>query len=132
MRAAELIDDFDFRTATPFFYVPAEIPVPIGVAPGNSTSSADVIATFPALPSVVKITWPDHRVFLPVSYDTYNVLYTQTAQPTHPPATMRPAPEQKATATPDPALLIRLFLPILNPSPCPPGFVFTKEGVCMQ
>ncbi len=42
-----LIDDFEFRTATPFIYVPAEVSIPIGVAPGNSQSSADVIAAFP-------------------------------------------------------------------------------------
>jgi hypothetical protein len=42
-----LIDDFEFRTATPFFYVPAEVQIDLGVAPGSSQSSADVIATFP-------------------------------------------------------------------------------------
>jgi len=42
-----VIDDFEFRTATPFFYIPAEIALPIGVAPGNSQSVNDVIATFP-------------------------------------------------------------------------------------
>lgn len=43
-----LIDNFEFRTATPFIYVPAGVPIPIGVAPGNSQSSSDVIATFTA------------------------------------------------------------------------------------
>ncbi len=42
-----LIDNFEFRTATPFIYVPAGVSIPIGVAPGNSTSAADVIASFP-------------------------------------------------------------------------------------
>lgn len=43
----KILDDFVFRTATPFFYVSAEVQIPLGVAPGNSQSSADVIATFP-------------------------------------------------------------------------------------
>jgi hypothetical protein len=42
------IDDFEFRTATEFIYLPAELPIDIGVAPGNSTSSNDIIATFPS------------------------------------------------------------------------------------
>jgi hypothetical protein len=40
------LDDFAFRTATPFVDVPAGVQLSIGVAPGNSTSVADVIATF--------------------------------------------------------------------------------------
>lgn len=43
----KVLDDFEFRTATPFFYIPAEVPLPIGVAPGSSQSVNDVIATFP-------------------------------------------------------------------------------------
>ena len=42
-----LLDNFVFRTATPFIDVPAGVPVSIGVAPGNSTSANDAIATFP-------------------------------------------------------------------------------------
>ncbi|MBK7937877.1 MAG: DUF4397 domain-containing protein [Lewinellaceae bacterium] len=42
-----ILDDFEFRSATPFIYVPAEISIPFGVAPGSSQSSADVIASFP-------------------------------------------------------------------------------------
>lgn len=40
------IDDFEFRDATPFVFVPAELPLEIGIAPGNSQSAADVIAKF--------------------------------------------------------------------------------------
>lgn len=38
-----LLDNFAFRTATPFTTVPASVPVRIGVAPKNSTSEADTI-----------------------------------------------------------------------------------------
>lgn len=41
-----LLNDFVFRTATPFIFLPAETPIDIAVAPGNSTSVADAIATF--------------------------------------------------------------------------------------
>jgi hypothetical protein len=43
-----LLNDFAFRTATPFVQLPGGVPLAIGVAPGNSTSSADIIATFNA------------------------------------------------------------------------------------
>ncbi len=43
----KLLDDFEFQTATPFIYVPAGVAINIGVAPGNSQSAADAIATFP-------------------------------------------------------------------------------------
>ncbi len=42
-----LLDNFEFRTATPFIYAPAGTEIVIGVAPDNSQSSADAIATFP-------------------------------------------------------------------------------------
>lgn len=42
-----LVDNFEFRTATPFVNVPAERPVNIGVAAGNSSSSEDALANFP-------------------------------------------------------------------------------------
>jgi len=41
-----LLDDFAFRAATPFVYVPAGVELAIGIAPNTSTSSGDVIATF--------------------------------------------------------------------------------------
>jgi hypothetical protein len=41
------VDDFAFRTATPFIDVPAGVEVSVAVAPSNSTSVADAIATFP-------------------------------------------------------------------------------------
>jgi hypothetical protein len=43
---ALLIDDFAFRTASPFIDAPAAVDITVGIAPANSTSSADAIATF--------------------------------------------------------------------------------------
>ena len=40
------LDDFAFRTATPFVSLPTGYPVTIAIAPPTSTSSADAIATF--------------------------------------------------------------------------------------
>ena len=40
------LDDFAFRAATPFLDLPAGVTLSVGVAPGNSTSSADALATF--------------------------------------------------------------------------------------
>ena len=42
-----LINDFAYRTATPYVDVPADVAFTIGVAPANSASAADAIATFP-------------------------------------------------------------------------------------
>ena len=42
-----LIDNFNFRTASPFGNAPADVGITIGIAPANSTSSAQSIATFP-------------------------------------------------------------------------------------
>nr|MBP6828110.1 DUF4397 domain-containing protein [Saprospiraceae bacterium] len=42
-----LLNDFQFRTATPFIDVPGGVNIDIAVAPANSTSSADAFATFP-------------------------------------------------------------------------------------
>jgi hypothetical protein len=41
-----LIDDFAFRTASPFIDAPAGVDFTVGIAPANSSSSADAIATF--------------------------------------------------------------------------------------
>ena len=40
------LDNFAFRTATPFIDVPAGVDINIGVAPGNSTSANDTIKNF--------------------------------------------------------------------------------------
>ncbi len=40
-----LLDNFNFRTASPFVNVPAGVPVTLGVAPGSSMSSAESIFT---------------------------------------------------------------------------------------
>jgi uncharacterized membrane protein len=45
---ALLLDDFGFREATPFIDVPADVQLSIAIAPGNSSSVGDAIATFPA------------------------------------------------------------------------------------
>lgn len=44
-----LLDNFAFRTATPFIDVPAGVTVNIGVAPGNSTSVNDTLRNFPVV-----------------------------------------------------------------------------------
>ncbi len=41
------VEDFEFRTALPYINLPSNQPMEIVVAPGNSTSVADGIATFP-------------------------------------------------------------------------------------
>ncbi len=46
VNGSRLLNDFAFRTATPFVNVPAETALEIGVAPANSDSSDDAIATF--------------------------------------------------------------------------------------
>ncbi|MFN4257075.1 MAG: DUF4397 domain-containing protein, partial [Saprospiraceae bacterium] len=43
-----LINDFDFRTATPFIDVPADRSIGLGVAPANSQSASDALAVLPA------------------------------------------------------------------------------------
>ena len=44
--STKIIDDFAFRTATPFIDVPAGTPIKISIAPSNSISVADSIAVF--------------------------------------------------------------------------------------
>ena len=46
LNGALLIDDFGFRTASPFIDAPAAVGISVGIAPSNSTSSADIIASF--------------------------------------------------------------------------------------
>jgi Ca2+-binding RTX toxin-like protein len=41
----KLLDDFAFRSATPFVDVPTGVPLTVAVAPGNSKSAADAIFT---------------------------------------------------------------------------------------
>ena len=42
-----LLDDFAYRTATPFIFVPAGVEINLGVALDNSTSSADALVNIP-------------------------------------------------------------------------------------
>ncbi len=42
-----LLDDFSFRTATPYIDAPSGVELNIGVAPGNSSSVTDTIKNFP-------------------------------------------------------------------------------------
>jgi hypothetical protein len=42
-----LLNDFAFRTATPFIDVPAGVTLNVGIAPGNSESADDALAVFP-------------------------------------------------------------------------------------
>src|SRR5690606_30026806 len=46
LNGALAIDNFAYRTATPFIDVPADVNITVGIAPGNSASVADVIANF--------------------------------------------------------------------------------------
>ncbi len=46
LNGSKLLDDFAFRAATPFIDAPANQELTIGVAPGTSSSAADIIATF--------------------------------------------------------------------------------------
>lgn len=41
-----LLDNFEFRTATPFIDAPAGSPIQVGIAPASSTSVTDTIANF--------------------------------------------------------------------------------------
>ena len=47
VNGAKLLDNFVFRTATPYIPVPAGVTLSIAVAPATSTSVADAIATYP-------------------------------------------------------------------------------------
>ncbi len=47
LNGALLLDDFAYRTSTPFIDAPAGVNIEIAVAPGTSTDVTDAIATFP-------------------------------------------------------------------------------------
>ncbi|MFN0188526.1 MAG: DUF4397 domain-containing protein [Bacteroidia bacterium] len=44
-----LLDDFAFRTATPFIDVPSNVTINIGIAPGNSASINDTLVNIPVV-----------------------------------------------------------------------------------
>lgn len=46
LNGAKALDDFAFRTATPFIDVPANVNINVGIAPGNSSSVNDTIKNF--------------------------------------------------------------------------------------
>ncbi|MFM9056791.1 MAG: DUF4397 domain-containing protein, partial [Bacteroidota bacterium] len=46
---ALILDDFAFRTATPYLDVPADVTINIGVAPGTSTSASDTLVNVPVV-----------------------------------------------------------------------------------
>lgn len=48
LNGALLLDNFAFRTATPYIDAPAGVNLNIGIAPGNSTSVADTLVNFQA------------------------------------------------------------------------------------
>ncbi len=56
----QLLNDFAFRTATPFIDVPAGVELNIGVATADSESSADAIANFP-------VTFEDGKTYVVVA-----------------------------------------------------------------
>lgn len=47
INGALAVDDFAFRTATPYLDLPAGVGIEIGIAPGNSGGPGDIIANFP-------------------------------------------------------------------------------------
>ncbi|MFZ0390644.1 MAG: DUF4397 domain-containing protein, partial [Calditrichia bacterium] len=46
LNGALLLDDFAFRSATPFINAPAATPLQIGIAPANSASVSDTLTSF--------------------------------------------------------------------------------------
>lgn len=48
------LDDFAFRTATPFVEVPAGVELNIGIAPGTSSSADEIIRSFPVTLQLAK------------------------------------------------------------------------------
>lgn len=57
VNGALLLDDFAFRTATPYTDVPAGVALSVAVAPSTSTSVGDAIATFPVGPLMMGETY---------------------------------------------------------------------------
>ncbi|MBN1212838.1 MAG: DUF4397 domain-containing protein [candidate division Zixibacteria bacterium] len=58
-------NDFAFRTATPFVDVPAGVELNIGVAPGNSSSADDIIASFP-------VTFENRKTYIAIANGVLN------------------------------------------------------------
>lgn len=73
-----LLDNFEFRTATPFIDVPASVVLNIGVAPGTSTSASDTLKNF-------EVTLANGGTYLAVANGVLN------------PATFDPNPDAAST-----------------------------------
>ena len=74
-----LLDNFEFRTATPFIDVPADVLLNIGVAPGTSTSASDTLKNF-------EVTLANGGTYLAVANGVLN------------PASFDPNPDGSSTA----------------------------------
>ncbi|MEE4311778.1 MAG: SdrD B-like domain-containing protein [candidate division KSB1 bacterium] len=66
MDGALLLNDFTFRSATPYLDVPAGVPIKLGFAPGNSTSANSVFANF-------EITLEDSMSYVAVTNGVLNM-----------------------------------------------------------
>jgi hypothetical protein len=79
LNGALLLDNFAFRTATPFIDAPAGVELNIGVAPGNSSSEDDTLKNFP-------VTLENGNTYVVVANGVLN------------PGTYAPNPEGRSTA----------------------------------
>jgi hypothetical protein len=59
------LDNFTFRTATPFIDVPANVSINIGIAPPNSTSASDTIKNF-------QVTFKPNKKYIAVANGVLN------------------------------------------------------------